>query len=62
MGMDSGKSDRDMHAMPNLEKGTPIQSDQVRCYQRAVYGSSGEIALSYDSSDSFTTSASVYDG
>ena len=52
-----------MHPVPNLEKGTPntIGLGQVRCYQKAVYGSSGEVVLSYDSSDSFTTSASVYD-
>ena len=34
---------------------------RVLCFQKAVYGSSGEVFLSYDSSDSFTTSASVYD-
>jgi FkbM family methyltransferase len=34
---------------------------QVWCFQKAVYGYSGEVTLSYDFSDSFTTSASVYD-
>ena len=34
---------------------------RVWCFQKAVYGYSGEVALNYDFRDSFTTSASVYD-
>ena len=34
---------------------------RVLCFQKAVYGYSGEVTLNYDLRDSFTTSASVYD-
>jgi len=33
---------------------------RVLCFQKAVYGYSGKIAISFDPSDSFTTSASVF--
>jgi len=34
---------------------------QITCIQKAVYGSSGNISLSFDPDDSFTTSASIFD-
>lgn len=44
-----------------LERNQALNSNvQVLCFQKAVYGYSGEIALSFDSRDSFTTTASVF--
>jgi FkbM family methyltransferase len=33
---------------------------QMSCFQKAVYGYSGEVAISYDPTDDFTTSASIF--
>ncbi|MBT3312771.1 MAG: FkbM family methyltransferase [Desulfobacterales bacterium] len=38
------------------------KESRIICYQQAVSGSSGEIELHFDSSDSFTTSASITNG
>ncbi len=44
-----------------LERNQALNSNvQVLCFQKAVYGYSGEIALSFDPRDSFTTTASVF--
>ena len=33
----------------------------ILCFQKAVYGSAGEVELSFDSNDSFTTAASIFE-
>ena len=33
----------------------------ILCFPKAVYGGSGEVELNFDSNDSFTTSASVFE-
>ena len=44
-----------------LERNAALNRDaRIRCFQKAVYGFSGQIELSFDPSDSFTTSASVF--
>ena len=44
-----------------LERNKVLNEDvEIMCFQKAVYGHSGEVSLSFDPNDSFTASASVF--